>query len=301
MADSNVNGDILVVGAKAHPLRDIYHRFLTASWPEAIGAIVVAYLAVNVVYAGLYMLAGGVEGTASSGRGITYAEAFFFSAQTLGTIGYGAMHPTGMAANLLMVSESIVSVLFSALATGIMFARFTRSSETVMFSDHPCISLMDGVPTLVLRVGNDRESAVVDAQVRITYTWTHRTAEGVVMYRMKDIDLARDSTPSLGRTWTILHAITESSPLYKKTPEDCEREEVELIVAVAGTDSTSLQPVHAGRRYFAKDILWGSRLGDVLRELPDGRLELDCRKFHDTVKCEPSKDFPYPTPEPPTS
>jgi inward rectifier potassium channel len=290
MADKNVNGDILVVGAKAHPLRDIYHRFLTARWPTAIGAIVVAYLAINVLYAAFYMLAGGIEGTAS-GQAVTYAEAFFFSAQTLGTIGYGAMHPTGTVANLLVVSESIVSVLFCAIATGIMFARFTRSSETIIFSNRPCVALMDGVPTLVMRVGNDRESAVVDAQVRITYTWTHRTAEGVLMYRMKDIDLARDRTPSLGRTWTVLHPINESSPLYKKTPEDCEREEVELIVAISGTDSTSLQPVHAGHRYLAKDLLWGSRLGDVLRELKDGRLELDCRKFHDTVKCQASEDF----------
>lgn len=287
--------DIVVVGATPHPLRDLYHKLLTVSWPRAIAAISVAFLAINAIFASAYVIAGGVAGgEVSGGQGISFAEAFFFSAQTLGTIGYGAIHPTGMAANAIVVVESLVSVLFTAIATGIIFARFSRSSETLIFCEHPCISLMDGVPTLTLRVGNDREGAVMDAQVRLTYVFTQRTREGVVMYRMKDLPLARERTPSLGRTWTVLHAIDESSPLFKATPRSCDLEEVELIVSVVGTDGTSLQPVHAGRRYLASDILWGERLGDVLSELPDGRLQLDCRKFHDTVKGTPTPEFPYP-------
>ncbi len=281
--------DIVVVGAAAHPFRDAYHLLLTVRWWAAFAAIAVAFLIVNALFALAYMLTGGVEGA----RPGSFADAFFFSAQTLGTIGYGAMHPTGTGANIVSVCESIVSIVFIAVATGLVFARFSRSTEALMFSDHPCIAPMDGVPTLSLRVGNDRQGAIMDAQVRLTMFRTHRTAEGVTMYRMKDLVLARERTPALGRTFTAMHMIDEQSPLYGMTPAMCERDEVELLIHVVGTDGTSLQPVYGRRRYLAKEVLWGARLADVLSELPNGKLQLDCRRFHDVEAIEPSDAFPY--------
>jgi inward rectifier potassium channel len=291
MARKEVYSDIVVVGAAAHPLRDIYHRLLVLPWWGVIGTIATGFLCTNALFAFAYMLTGGVEGA----RPGSFADAFFFSAQTLGTIGYGAMHPTSGAANVVMVFESITSVVFTALATGIIFARFSRSTETMMFSNNPCVSPMDGVPTLALRIGNDREGAIYDAFVRVAIMRTHRTAENVTMYRMTDLKLTRERTPMLARTWTVMHVIDETSPLFGTSPEDCVRDELELLVSVVGTDATTLQPVHGRRRYLTPEILWGSRLSDVLRELPDGILELDVRRFHDVVETEPTASFPYPS------
>ncbi len=222
MARRRVRNDtdgVVVVGAAAHPFRDAYHRLLTVRWWGAIAAIGAGFLLLNAVFAFAYLLTGGIEGA----RPGSFADAFFFSAQTLGTIGYGAMHPIGLGANLVAVAESVVSVLFIAVSTGIVFARFSRSSESLMFSDHPCISPMDGLPTLSLRVGNDREGAVMDAQVGITMFRTHRTTEGVTMYRMTDLVLARQRTPALGRTFTVMHFIDEKSPLFGSTPASWQR------------------------------------------------------------------------------
>jgi inward rectifier potassium channel len=120
------------------------------------------------------------------------------------------------------------------------------------------------------------------------------TAEGVTFYRMYDVQLARERSQALQRSWTVLHYVTEKSPLYGMTPESCEVDEIELAVSVVGTDDTSLQPVNARHRYFAKDIVWGARLADVLSELPDGRLKLDLARFNDLVPSEPTATFPYP-------
>jgi inward rectifier potassium channel len=297
MASKNrVTDGIVVVGAKAHPLRDLYHLLLTVRWWGAIGAIGIGFLVINALFATGFVITGGIEG--GQGHG-SFADAFFFSAQTLGTIGYGAMHPVSLAANLLVVVESIVGILFAAVSTGIVFARFSRSTESVIFSDHPCIGPIDGKPTLSLRIGNDREGAVMDAQIRIAVAHTHRTLEGVTMYRMRDLVLVRDRTPMLGRTWTVMHEIDAGSPLFEATPASCEKQELELIVTVVGTDDTSLQPVHGRRRYLASEIRWSARLADVLSELADGRLQLDVRRFHDVVPSEPigteqTTSLPYP-------
>jgi inward rectifier potassium channel len=259
-------------------------------WAAVFGVIAAAFLAINAVFAAAYWMTGGIAGA----RPGSFWDAFFFSVQTMGTIGYGAMYPTASAANVLVVAESVVGLIVTALATGIVFARFSQTSAEVLFSRFACIAPMDGVPTLSFRIGNDRASTIFQARVSVTIIRTERTKEGVILYRMYDVDLVRDRAHALARSFAVMHPITEKSPLLGATPESCIRQELEMDVSVVGTDDTSLQPVHARHRYEVGDILWGARLADVLSELPDGRIELDVRKFHDTVATEPSESFPYP-------
>lgn len=286
----NQPDDVEIVGAPTHPLRDVYYRMLTMPWWAMLLTLGGVFLFTNALFALAYLVTGGIEGAKPG----SFADAFFFSAQTLGTIGYGAMHPTGFATNIVAVFESLVSVLFIALATGLVFTRFSRSTECVVFSDFACLSLMDGEPTLTVRLGNDREGAIMDAQVHATMFRTHRTAEGVTMYRMKELKLARNRTSALGRTFTLIHHVDEESPLRGLTPEDWEKDEVELLINVVGTDDTLLQPVYGRARYLPHEVKWGARFDDVLEELPNGKLRLDARKFDDIVLCEPTEAFPYP-------
>ena len=194
----------------------------------------------------------------------------------------------------VVVVESVTGLIMTALATGIVFARFSQSRGMLVFTKYACIAPMDGVPTLQLRVGNDRASTIFEAQVRVVAIRTELTKEGVTIYRMYDLALVRDRSPALARSWTIMHRIVEGSPLYGATPDTCEKEEVELAVSVVGTDDTSLQPVHARKRYLAGDIKWGARPADVLSERPDGVLILDVRRFDEIVGTTPTDTFPYP-------
>lgn len=282
--------DVVIVNAEPHPLRDVYYRLIRMRWWAVLAFLASVFLALNAIFACAYVLTNGIEGARTG----SFVDAFFFSAQTLGTIGYGAMHPTNTATNCVATVESFVSILFIAISTGLVFSRVSRTTECVLFSDHACISLMDGVPTLSIRIGNDRDGAIMDATVRITMFRTQHTTEGQTFYRMKDLVLARERTSALGRTFTILHHIDGESPLSGLTPDDWTRDEVEILVNVVGTDDTLLQPVYGRCRYLPPDVKWGARLADCLSELPDGRLQLDVRRFDEIVECKSTDLFPYP-------
>jgi inward rectifier potassium channel len=283
---------VVVVGAPRTTLRDFYHLFLRARWSPAISAIVVSYLLLNAVFAGAYLVAGGV---ANARPGSLY-DAFCFSVQTMGTIGYGAMYPMGYAANAIVIVESVTSLIVTAVATGLIFAKFSRSTARIAFSRHAVIGPMDGVPTLMLRVGNERGNQILEATIRVALMRTERTKEGVTFYRMYDLRLARERSPAMSRSWTILHPITPDSPLFGATPESATREEIELIATLVGVDDTSLQPVHARRRYVDQEILWGARHSDIISEDDQGNVVLDVRRFHDVLPTEPVEGFPYPRP-----
>ena len=293
--DPGADYEIRIVGDRHTPLRDFYHALLELPWWAAISTIGGAFLAANALFALAYLLVGGVEHAAPG----SFRDAFFFSVQTMGTIGYGAMFPSSTAANVVVVVESIVSLLLTAMSTGLVVAKVSRPTARVIFTRHAVISPFDGVPTLMFRLGNERGNRIVDAKIRVDLYRTERTNEGRTYYRILDLQLLRAQALSLSRSWNVLHPIDHTSPLRGETPASLLAKEIELQVMVIGLDDTSMQTVHAGHRYFAKDILWGARLADVLSEMPDGHLLLDLRRFHDIEPTAPTPDFPYPAPTPP--
>jgi inward rectifier potassium channel len=142
---------------------------------------------------------------------------------------------------------------------------------------------MDGVSTLMLRVGNERRGNIVSTEFRLMFTRTRKTAEGVTVYLMQELALVRSRAPQLSRSWNVMHRIDESSPLHGYDAERLAEVDGELSLEVVGLDETSLQPVHAMNTWFAGAVAWGSRLADVLSETPEGDLVLDLRAFHEVV------------------
>lgn len=270
---------MIIVGAEAHPLRDAYHLLLETSWPNALLLIAVLFLAANALFAAAFMVTGGIANASGS-----FGDAFFFSVQTMGTIGYGGMAPLSLAANVLVVLESVVSLIITALSTGIVFARFSRTTAEVVFSHSLCIAPVDEVPTVAFRIGNDRSNSIFEARISVIFVRTEKTKEGQTLYRMYDLPLVRANASSLERSFTVMHRIDDKSPLHGYTRESCVKDEVEIMVSVSGTDDISLQPVYARHTYFPKDMHWNRRLADVLHERADGKLVLDVRKFHDTLE-----------------
>lgn len=287
---SQGSSDVVVIGAPRQTLRDFYHLFLRVPWSVALGGIVVAWLTINGLFGAVYFALGGVAGA----RTRSFWDAFLFSVQTMGTIGYGSMYPTSVAANICMTFESVTGLVVTAVATGLIFAKFSRSTARVVFARHAAIGPMDGVPTLMIRVGNERGNSILEATIRLVLLRTEKLKEGTTFYRMLDLKLTRERSPAMARSWTVLHPITPDSPLYGATPESLARDEAELVVTLVGTDDTSLQQVHARARYLDGDVLWGARHADVLSEGADGRLTLDVRRFNDIVPTAPIEGFPYP-------
>jgi inward rectifier potassium channel len=274
--DQEDNG-IDVVNTPPDSFSDLYHRMLRASWGMTVTVIATLVMAVNLVFAVAYYLVGGIGGA----RHGSFADAFFFSVQTVGTIGYGAFYPQSLGAHILVTLESIVGILVAAISTGLVFAKFSIPTARIAFSRTAVISPLNGVRSLAFRVGNLRGNYVVDAQMRVTLTRLETTPEGRSFYRMIDLPLLRERSPSLGRTWTCVHQIDDKSPLKDATPESLTATEAELQAAVTGMDSTSSQAVHARYRYDAPDILFKKRFADMLSPKPDGRLLLDFSRFHE--------------------
>jgi inward rectifier potassium channel len=281
---------VSVIGAPRTTLRDFYYLFLKVRWSVAIAVIVAAYMALNALFAVAYLATGGV----TNARAGSFYDAFCFSVETMGTVGYGWMYPTSAAANAVMIVQSVTSLIVTAVATGLVFAKFSRSSARVVFSKHAVIGPMDGVPTLMLRVGNERGNQILEATIRVALVRTEVTREKMKFYRMYDLRLTRERSPAMSRSWTVLHPIDEASPLFKATPESILRDEIEIIANLVGTDDTSLQPVHARKRYEEHEIVWGARHEDILTEAEDGTVVLDIRRFHDIRATEPLDGFPYP-------
>jgi inward rectifier potassium channel len=281
--------EIRVVGAPREPWRDVYHWAMRLPWLGTLAFIIFVFLSLNALFGLAFTLTGGIAGA----RPGNFLDAFFFSVQTMGTIGYGAMYPKSMACQTVMVTETVVGIVTTALATGLVFAKFSRSTARIAFTKHATISLMNNVPTLAFRVGNERGNLIVEAQVKVTFTRTEKTDEGMTFYRLTDLLLSRDRSSAMSRTWTILHPIVPPSPLAGMTPATFITDEVELMVSVVGTDDTSLQPVHARHTYYYDEIIWGARPADVLSEAADGHLELDVRKFNEIVKTPETEAFPY--------
>lgn len=288
---SRAQPDVRILGGSSTIVGDGFHAFLRASWPAAIARLVAAYLTLNALFAIAYWRLGGI----ANARPGSFHDAFYFSVHTRGTIGYGSMYPTSEAANVLVVVESLTGLLVTALFTGLVFAKFGRTTARVVFIARAVIHPYDGVPTLMIRVGNERSNRIIDACFRMVMTRTERTKEGVTFYRMYDLPLARDRTMALTRSYTVMHAIGPGSPLFGYDPARMRAGEIEIDVTVTGLDDTTLQPVHSSQSYLDEEIVWGARPVDILDVGQDGSITLDLTRFHELVPTEPIEGFPYPT------
>jgi len=271
-------------------LRDLSHMVLSLTWPVTLAVILGAYLLINLLFALGYVATGGVTNAAPG----SLKDAFFFSVQTMATIGYGDMHPQSDAAHVLVVIESMVSLVFTALATGLVFVRFARIRGRVVFSKKVALGVIDGKPHLCVRVGNGRSNRIFDAQFKLLMMRTVTTAEGHTLYRTTELKLVRDTAPSLQRAWNLMHVIDASSPLFGMTPARFTQEQAEISLAVTGTDETTLQAVHGRYVWEAPELAWGTRLDDVVAETKDGNVTMDLRNFDKVRATAPSAEFPWP-------
>ena len=273
-------GEVVRIGGRSGTAADLYHFLLQASWARVMLLVASIYLAINVFFACVYLAGQDCIAGATPG---SFADAFFFSVQTFSTIGYGVMAPRGGFACVVVTLEAFVALVMVAMATGLMFAKFSRPTARVLFSDKMVVAPRNGRPTLMLRMANERANDIIEASFRVTVLKGEVSSEGEKMRRMYDIALVRGDTPLFTLTFQALHVIDETSPLHGLTSESIAAGEMRFIVTVTGLDATFATTIHARRIYHAEDIVWNARFADVLSNTPEGQLQLDYGKFHDVV------------------
>lgn len=258
--------------------RDAYHYLLTMPLWVFFAVMAAAYLAINSAFALLYLAdPGGVSG---AGRG-DFGDAFFFSVQTLGTLGYGVMAPRTLYANAIVTAETFVGLFNLAVATGLLFARISRPTARVMFSDKAVITSFEGEPTLVFRAANRRRNLVVEAEVSVNLLRDVITAEGHLMRRFDELRTLRARSPLFFMTWTVMHRIDEDSPLFGETRDSLLGKHAEIVVVLKGLDETFVSTIHARTSFTPDEIHWNRRLADIFVTEPDGTRSLDFHRFHD--------------------
>lgn len=267
-----------VLGDERAILRDAYHIFLRLPWPASLGLIAAGFFAANLVFAALYYAVGGVAGADGS-----FFDALSFSIQTLATIGYGAMYPRSTGATVLMTLQSIVSLILTALATGLVFSKFARPTTRVAFSRQAVITQHEGNRTLIFRAGNRRSNVIVEATIHVVAVFTTVTAEGKTFYKAVDLPMVRDRQVGMTRGWTLMHVIDAQSPLHEVDTDKLKQIELELYIALTGIDDVSMQTVHAIHKYTDDQIRIDHHFEDTLIALDNGEFVVDMTRFDAVV------------------
>jgi inward rectifier potassium channel len=260
--------------------RDPYHLMLTLPWFDFFAILSLLYVGINMGFASLYLLGG--DSIINSKPG-SFADAFFFSVQTIASIGYGVLAPKTTYANILVVIESMAGLFMLALLTGISFARFSRPTAKVMFSKFAVILPQNNLPTLMFRAANQRRNQILEAQVMVYLSRDEITTEGKHMRRFHELPLTRSHTPTFSLPWTLMHSIDELSPLYGFSAESLAASQSQIIVSLSGTDETVSQNVHARYTYGVNNILLNHQLADIIHIPNEQNRYIDFSYFHHVV------------------
>ncbi|HEX3868503.1 MAG TPA: ion channel [Gemmatimonadaceae bacterium] len=262
-----------------------YHYFLTISWARFAAIVVGGYVGTNALFALAYLACGrdSLVGTTSQAMGNVFWRAFFFSVETLATIGYGNVTPNGLAAHLVMTSESLAGLMMFALITGILFSRFSRPTAAVMFSTKAVVAPYRGVTAFMFRIANGRSNQLVELEAKVLFS----RIEGAVR-KYDQLTLERTSVVFFPLSWTIVHPINEKSPLFEMSHEHLLAKDAEFMIMLSGTDETFSQTVHARSSYKAEEIVFGHKFGNIYNAVDEsGAISIDVRKLSDTEEADP--------------
>src|SRR5580698_5718255 len=238
-----------------------YHQLLTISWAGFLGLVGLLYLVLNLVFAVAYLACGSdaLLGPRAMMLGGRLSRAFFFSIQTFATIGYGQVGPNGLAANLVVTVEALVGLMYQALATGLLFARFARPTASILFSRYAVVAPYGSGPALMFRIVNRRRNEIIHLEAQVLFSSMEPDTRGGTVRRYLPLPLERNKVTFFPLSWTIVHPIDAASPVAGKTPQDLDQAEAEILVLLSGIDETFEQTVHTRSSYRADEIVWNSR------------------------------------------
>jgi inward rectifier potassium channel len=277
------------IGISRFDLRDPYHLAVALTWPGFLWALLALYVSANLLFGVLFWV---VPGSVVNARPHSFADAFFFSIETIGTVGYGDMHPATLYGHLIASIEIVCGLAFTAILTGLTFVRFSRPRAKLVFADNPVIVMHNNRPTLMLLVGNGRPGVLTDATAKLNVSLVETAADGTPLHRAQELRVQRAHIPLFPLSWTLMHVLDEKSPLHGYDAARVLQAEVRIFVTLEARDPTLATSVHDMRIYSPEDIRFGVRYRDpiafgddglpVLNLTTIGTLEPDVRDRHET-------------------
>lgn len=268
---------VLTAGLKPSLWNDVYHVAMTARLPVFTAGLAAAFLVTNAVFALLYWIVPGC--IANSGDNLE--NLFYFSVETITTVGYGELFPQTRYAHIIVGTEVFTGLFFTATMLGLIFARMSRPRARLLFARFLTVGPHEGEPTLSVRVANARLNIMSSANARLWVLLSETTTEGTRFRRFVELPLLRSENPTFALSWTMLHRIDASSPLSGRTAEALIQDDALIVVNITGHDESSGQAVQARETYLASDVRFDHRYMDILSTSDDGQTLLDYSRFHD--------------------
>lgn len=255
-----------------------YLMLIDTTWPRFLLIVFAAFLLVNLIFACLYLMIGihslkGLESDMGA-----FANAFFFSVHTLTTVGYGNVYPEGTWANVISSLEAATGLMVFAIATGLLYGRFSRPSARIVYSKNAIIAPYQDGTSLQFRVTNARTNVLMNMEAHVLLM-TVESSDGVLRRSFVDLPLERPGVYFFPLTWTIVHPIDSTSPLFGKTREDLAKQSAELLILIQGFDDTFSQVVHSRYSYRHDDMIWGARFIPAFRVDPQGGLVVEVNRI----------------------
>jgi inward rectifier potassium channel len=261
-----------------------YQQLLTVSWLGFLGLVALVYLALNLIFALAYLACGptALMGSQAEMLGGGFARSFFFSVQTFATIGYGQIGPNGLAANVIVTVEALFGLMFQALATGLLFARFSRPTVAILFSRHAIIAPYASGRSLQFRIANRRRNEIILVEAQVLFSAMEDDGRGGLARRYSLLPLERNRVTFFPLSWTIVHPIDSASPLAGRSHDDLIQSEAEILVLLSAIDETYEQTVHARSSYRPEEIIWNARFRSMfVRTDARAHLSVDISRLHD--------------------
>jgi inward rectifier potassium channel len=289
---TDLDFEFFKIGADRFDLTDPYHLALTAPWPYFTLGVFALYGVVNLVFAAIYLAQPGCVSNARPG---SIADAFFFSIETLATVGYGEMAPATVYGHLVAVAEIVTGMAFTAITTGLIFVRFSKPKARILYADKVVITRHNGKPHLMMRIGNRRTTMLTNTAMRVHALLHETTREGQTYRQACELRLVRPTAPIFPLTLTIMHEIDEHSPLHRYDLESLAETDIRLFLSVEARDPALAATVYDLKTYRGADILYGRRFVDTVLRAGEGGIVVDLTRIHLTEQDDGDRDI---APEP---
>ena len=274
---TDLDFEFFKIGADRFDLTDPYHLALTAPWPHFTLGVFAFYGVINLVFAALYLAQPGCVANVRPG---SVADAFFFSIETLATVGYGEMAPATVYGHLVAAAEIVTGMAFTAIMTGLIFVRFSKPKARILYADNIVITRHNGRPNLIMRIGNRRTTMLTNTSVRVHALLQETTREGQTYRQAYELRLARASAPIFPLTLTIMHEIDDASPLRRYALESIADTDLRILLSLEARDPALAAMVYDLKTYRASDILYGRRFVDTVLGTGEGRIIVDLTRIN---------------------
>ncbi len=272
------------IGLPFYQTFNIFHVLITATWLRLMVMIALWYSLVNAVFVVVYYMVGIDELTGMSFEsGMNeFWEVYFFSAQTLTTVGYGRVNPMGFGASAVASLEALVGLMSFAIITGILYARFSKAPSILLFSKKAVVAPFSWqgqeITGLMMRIANVYNSSLMNMHAQISVSlldFDALDATGRPTRRFLALALERDTITFFPSSWTIVHPIDENSPFYGMNQADFEKSLPEVMILISGFDDTFDQNVFSRYSYSLDEIEWGAKFTKIFGFDSEGQATVD--------------------------